>query len=179
MEQRKPDKTPLRPGPLEERKETSRPGDVVRTVRARLLEGRTKEAYALLLKAVAQHPDDPLLLSYCGYLQALVDKKFHSGITACTRAILLLKKNASFSEEAVYPVFYLNLGRACIAAGKKKDAIIAFKKGLKYDAGNSELRAELLDLGTRKKPPLPFLDRANPINRTIGKIFRKTRKKPR
>lgn len=178
MEKRDPDRKVLRPGPLEEWKGSKKPGDVARTVRVQLKEGRTKEAYAVLLKAVAEHPDDPFLLSYFGSLQAIVDKKFKSGIAACTRAILLLKKE-SFSEEGLYPVFYLNLGRACLAAGRKKDAIDAFKKGLRYDTGNSELKAELQRLGVRKKPPVSFLDRSHPVNRIIGKMLHRTGKKSR
>ena len=161
------------------RTESTRPGEYLRNVQIHLRDGRTKEAYAILLKAIAQHPDDPLLLSYYGYLQVLVDRKFRSGITACTRAILLLKKDTSFSEAELYPVFYLNLGRACIAAGKRKDAIVAFKNGLRYDAGNSDLWEELRNLGVRKKPPLSFLSRSHPINKVVGKILHRRVKKPR
>jgi hypothetical protein len=78
----------------------------------------------------------------------------------------------------LYPVFYLNLGRAYLAAGKKKDAIDAFRKGLQYDNGNSDLRKELRGLGMRKKPPVPFLDRSNPINKYIGMILQKAKNEP-
>ena len=176
MEQRDPDRKPALTG---EQEKSKKPGDYLRTVRVQLLEGRTKEAYAVLLKAVAQYPDDPLLLSYYGHLQAVVDKKFRSGIAACTRAILLLKKKESFSEEVLYPVFYLNLGRACVTAGRKKDAIDAFKKGLRYDTVNSELQAELRGLGVRKKPPVSFLERSHPINSIIGRMLHRKGSKPR
>jgi hypothetical protein len=73
-------------------------------------------------------------------------------------------------------VFYLNLGKAYLAAGKKKDAINAFNKGLQHDKSNSDLRKELRGLGMRKKPPVSFLDRANPINKCIGMILQKTKK---
>jgi hypothetical protein len=29
-------------------------------------------------------------------------------------------------------------------------------------------------LGVRKKPPVPFLDRSNPINKYIGKLLNKS-----
>src|SRR5512139_1614337 len=119
MEQRDPDRKPALAGEPREREESNKPGEYLRAVRVQLLEGRTKEAYAVLLKAVAQYPDDPLLLSYFGHLQAVVDKKFRSGIAACTRALLLLKKKESFSDDVLYPMFYLYLGRACITAGRK------------------------------------------------------------
>jgi tetratricopeptide (TPR) repeat protein len=155
--------------------EDIKPGDYLRAVRANLRSGKLKEAYGLLLQATVQYPDDPLILSYFGCFQAIVDKKYRSGVEACKRAIVLLKKKETFSEEILLPVFYLNLGRAFVAAGKKKDAIDSFKKGLRFDNGNSDLRKELQKLGVRKRPPVPFLDRSNPINRYIGLVLHKAK----
>ena len=151
------------------------PSDYLRAVRSQLRSGKQKEAYGLLLQATVQHPDDPLILSYFGCLQAIVDKKYRSGVEACKRAIVLLKKKETFGEELIYPVFYLNLGRAYVAAKKKKDAIESLQKGLRYDNGNTYLKQELQKLGVRKQPPVPFLDRSNPINRYIGLILHKTK----
>ena len=162
--------------PPEGHHEDIKPSDYLRAVRAHLRNGKQKDAYGLLLQATVQYPEDPLILSYFGCMQALVDKKFRSGVESCKRAILLLKKQQTFSEEVLYPVFYLNLGRAYAAAGKKKDAIDSFKKGLKYDSGNGDLKKELHGLGVRKQPPVPFLDRSNPINKYIGMILHKTTK---
>ena len=153
-----------------------RPGDYLRAVRSHLRNNREKEAYGLLLQATIQFPDDPVILSYFGCMQAVVGKKFRSGVETCRGAIQLLKKQHTFSEEFLYPVFYLNLGRAYVAAGKKRDAIDAFSKGLQYDKGNSELKKELHMLGVRKQPVVSFLDRSNPINRYIGLILHKTKK---
>jgi len=156
--------------------EEHKPSDFLRAVRIHLRKGKQKEAYSLLLQASVRYPEDPLLLSYYGCLQALVDRKYRSGVETCKRAILLLKKQGAFSEEMLYPVFYLNLGRAYIAAGKKKDAIDALTKGLKYDSGNSDLKKELQGLGVRKQPTVPFLDRSNPINKYIGMILKAEKK---
>jgi len=156
--------------------EEIKPSDYLRALRSHLRSGKQKEAYGLLLQATLQYPDDPLILSYFGCLQAIVDKKYRSGVENCKRAILLLKKKEAFNEEVLYPVLYLNLGRAYVAAGKKRDAMDAFKKGLRYDNGNSDLKRELLGLGVRKQPPVPFLDRSNPINKYIGLILRKTKR---
>jgi tetratricopeptide (TPR) repeat protein len=161
-----------------EAREEIKPNDYLRAVRSHFRNGKQKEAYGLLLQATLQYPDDPLILSYFGCLEAIVDKKYRSGVEACKRAILLLKKKETFSEEILYPVFYLNLGRAYVAAGKKKDAIDSFKKGLRYDSGNSDLKKELQRLGVRKQAPVPFLDRSNPINKYIGLILQKTKKMP-
>ena len=162
--------------PRPEGQEEIKASEYLRAVRSHLRSGKYKEAYSILLQASVQYPEEPLILSYYGCLQALVDKKYRSGVETCKRAILLLKKQGSFSEEVLYPVFYLNLGRAYIAAGKKKDAIDTFKKGLKYDSGNSDLKKELQGLGVRKQPPVPFLDRSNPINKYIGMILKAEKK---
>jgi len=152
--------------------EEFKPSDFLRAVRAHLQSGKHKDAYSVLLQATVRFPEEPLILSYFGCLQAIVDKKYRSGVENCKRAILLLKKQGPFSEDVLYPVFYLNLGRAFVAAGRKKDAIEALEKGLKYDSGNSDLKKELQGLGVRKQPPVPFLDRSNPINKYIGLILK-------
>jgi tetratricopeptide (TPR) repeat protein len=161
-----------------EAQEEITPSDYLRAVRSQLRSGKHKDAYSILLQASVRFPEDPLIISYYGCLQALVDKKYRSGVETCKRAILLLKKQGSSSEEVLYPVFYLNLGRAFVAAAKKKDAIDAFKKGLKYDSGNNDLKKELQGLGVRKQPPVPFLDRSNPINKYIGMILKSEKKTP-
>ena len=54
-----------------------------------------------------------------------------------------MKKKESFSQEVLYPVSCQDLDRARLAAGRKKDATDAFKKGLRYGMGNGELQEEL------------------------------------
>lgn len=158
--------------------EEMKPSNYLRAVKVHLRSGKQKEAFSLLLRATLQFPDEPLILSYYGYLQAIVDKKYRSGVEVCKKAIALFKAKKSPGEDVLFPVFYLNLGRSYLAAGKKKDAIDAFHKGLQYDKSNSDLRKELRGMGMRKKPPVPFLDRANPINKYIGMVLQKAKKEP-
>ena len=136
-------------------REAAKPGDYLRAVKAHLQKGNQKEAFGLLQDAALQYPDDPFILSYYGCLQALVDKKHRAGVEKCKQAISMIQKQSSFGEDLLYPVFYLNLGRAYVAAGKKKDAVDAFGKGLKYDNNNHDIRMELRGLGSRKKSPVP------------------------
>jgi tetratricopeptide (TPR) repeat protein len=155
-----------------------KPGEYLRAVKAHLRKGNQKEAFGLLQQAALEYPDDPFILSYYGCLQALVDKKYRAGVEKCKQALSLIKKESSFGEDLLYPVFYLNLGRAYLAAGKKKDALDAFEKGLKYDINNRDILMELRGLGPRKKAPVSFLDRSNPINKYIGLILRTSDKTP-
>jgi tetratricopeptide (TPR) repeat protein len=152
------------------------PRDFLRQVKINLSKGRQKEAFSLLQRASVRFPDDPFILSYFGCLQALVDKRYRTGIETCKKALALIKQSSTFGEEMLYPVFYLNLGRAYVAAGKKKDALETFLKGLKFDNSNRELLKEVRALGKRKAALVPFLDRSNLINKYIGLILRKSSK---
>ena len=128
-------------------------------------------------QAAVRYASDPFILSYFGYLQASVEGKYRSGIDACTRAITLFEKKVlrgeDYAEESQNAVLYLNLGRAYIAAEKKKDAITTLNAGLKFDRKNRDLMAEIQRMGIRKFIPVPFLSRTNPVNEIIGRLLRK------
>jgi tetratricopeptide (TPR) repeat protein len=157
-------------------KETRTTSDYLDEVKG-LLKGKNKRAALRLLDdALEQYPDDPFLLSYFGCLDAVSNKNYSSGIDACLLAIGNLKKKVPFGEEFMYPVFYLNLGRAYLAAGKKKEALEAFRKGIDIDGKDKELLWEIKRLGLRRTPPIPFLDRSNPINKYIGKMLHVVKK---
>jgi tetratricopeptide (TPR) repeat protein len=146
--------------------------------RALLAKGKKREAYELLQPAVVKYAEDPYLLSYFGYLAALLEGKYRNGIEACKQAVVLFDKMMLHGEEGVEErlkaVLYLNLGRAYLAGGKKKDAFETLQKGLRFDKQNRELLAELERLGIRKYVPLSFLNRSNPINELVGRLLRKT-----
>jgi hypothetical protein len=172
-----------------ERNETDRPEqgsdsavrpavESIKEARALLRSGRLKEAYGVLLQASGHYPGHPVVLSYCGWLQAIVDKKHHSGLAACRRAFVLFKTSDPETAARVYPVLYLNLGRTLLLAGRKKEAVENFEKGLKHDKGNVELKKEMKALGSRKQPPVSFLSRSNPINKLIGKMIHASLEKP-
>ena len=145
--------------------------EYLKAARAHLRSGRRKEAYGILLQASAFYPDHPLILSYRGWLQAVIDKKYKSGLAACRKAFVLFKTSDPDLAKRVYPTIFLNLGRTFLLMGRKKDAVMHFQKGLNYDRGNGELKKELQLLGTRKDPPISFLSRSNFLNLIIGKLF--------
>lgn len=155
-----------------------KPAVYLRAVKAHLRKGNQKAAFTLLQQASVQYPEDPFILSYYGCFQAIVDRKYRAGVDNCKKALSLLRKESSFGEEMLYPVFFLNLGRAYIAAGKKKEALVELNRGLKYDNSNSDILQEIRTLGKRKKALVPFLDRSNPINKYIGLILHTTKKGP-
>ena len=132
-----------------------------------------KQALRILEDALQEFPEDPFIMSYFGCLTAIVEKKHEEGIKICQRALKKLDPEVQPAEKSFYAGFYHNLGRAYIAGGQRQSAIDAFNNGLKIDRSNHDLLWELKKLGTRKKPPIPFLSRNNLINKYIGMILAK------
>jgi len=161
------------PKTAEPNKDNKKPDEYFREVKNHLRHGKQREALTLLQGAIAIYPNEPTLMSYYGYLLATVDKKYRVGIDTCLKAIESLKtleKKCELQDlSRAYPVFYFNLGRAYSVASKREESLHALHKGLSYDPGNSDIKKELQKMGVRrKKPPVPFLDRSNPINKYIG-----------
>jgi len=157
----------------ERKKEQKSPADYISLARTYLKKKKEKEAFDILSSALLEYPQDPFIMSYYGCLDAIVNKNCSEAVATCKAAISNLKKTMPFGEEFFYPVFYLNLARAYLACGKKKEAIGALKKGLEADRENPDIIWELRRLGLRRKPPLPFLKRSNPINKYIGMLLSK------
>ncbi len=147
------------------------------TVKKLLITKNHKQALKILQDALAEAPEDPFVLSYYGYLRAVVDKKYAEGIKICQRALKKLGTPVTPEEKSLYASFYLNLGRAYLAGGEKKSSIDAFINGLKFDKSDHDLLWELRKLGVRKGPPIPFLSRNNPLNKFLGKLRAKIKGK--
>jgi hypothetical protein len=147
-------------------------------VKFHLARKKPRDAYDLLKVIIVHYEDDPFLLSFYGYLKAALDGMYRSGVEDCTRALSLFQRQmlrgAVDGDEILKAVLYLNLGRAYAIAGKRKDAFSTLNKGLLCDVRNDDIAAELQKMGIRKKKPVPFLDRSNPVNNFFGKMLRKT-----
>lgn len=98
-------------------------------------------------------------LSYFGLCLALVKKETRTAVELCKRAIDLEFYNGDH---------YANLARVYTAAGNRKKAVQTAEAGLKLQPENDLLRAVRRALGVRSRPAVPFLDRQNPINVSLG-----------
>jgi len=98
-------------------------------------------------------------LSYFGLCLALVSRKYKNAIDLCKRAIDL---------EFYHGEHYANLTRVYVAAGNRKKAIETAEAGLKVAPEDDDLLRARKELGIRARPAVPFLDRANPINVSLG-----------
>lgn len=129
------------------------------------------QALALLDEGVEAYPQNAFLLSYYGALLAIVSKDFQRGIRTSELALKKLAEMGEADAKAHYPAFYLNIGRAYLASGDRKKALLAFRKGLHYDRYDQDLLDEMNALGVRRRPSLTGLKRSHPLNKYIGIIL--------
>ena len=135
------------------------------------------ETIELLKEAMEHYPNNPIILSYHGYIEALVNRHYADGIKICRQSFKVLKEQMFLGESFFLPVLYLNLGRAYLAANKKKEAYYSFQKGLDVDKGHEHILKELIKLGIRRKPFFPFLKRSNLLNKYLGMLTYELQKK--
>jgi tetratricopeptide (TPR) repeat protein len=122
---------------------------------------RTGEALKWFEMAVEKERT-PLACAYLAYCRAKEKGTYSEAIALCMDAMKEEPKNSEI---------YLTLGRVYLLAGKKKSAIRAFDLGLRCGK-NPQIVNELILLGRRKAPPLPFLDRGHPLNKYLGKFLK-------
>ena len=139
-------------------------------IRRHLTGGDKKAALGTAREALESFADDPFFLSHFGYLTAVVENKSRKGAGICEDAIKVLRKSQSTDMAFFFPLLYFNLGRAYVKGNRKRAAMNAFQEGLKYDKNNKGILLEIKELGVRKSPVIPFLDRSNPANIYLGKL---------
>ena len=121
-------------------------------------------------------PKDAVGLSYFGLCLALVKKEYKTAVELCKRAIDLEFYNGDH---------YANLSRVYAAQGNRKKAVETADAGLKLQPENDSLRAVRRSYGVRARASVPFLDRKNPINVSLGqarhakKVAERKRRKTR
>ncbi len=117
-------------------------------------------------KVLKRPPLPPELLSYYGLCIALADNRMQKGTLLCKMALEMDK----FQSE-----LYLNLGKIYLIDNKKSKAVKTFQRGLDLAGKNNEIAQELIKLGGRRKPPIPFLPRSNFLNKYIGLFLHRLR----
>jgi tetratricopeptide (TPR) repeat protein len=106
-----------------------------------------------------RNPKDATGLSFFGLSLAVMQKKFKPAIDLCRRAIELEFYNGDH---------YANLARVYVIAGNRKKALETLEQGMRVGPEHEYLLAVRKELGIRARPAVPFLDRAHPINVSLG-----------
>lgn len=126
-------------------------------------DGNTLTALVCFEKA-REIENSPEIGSFYAFCIAKERGKFQRAFELCRNAL---------EKEPANPVHYLNLGRLYLLLNNKPEAIKCFREGLAIEQ-NPDIIEELQKLGTRKRPPIPFLKRSNPLNKYIGLLLKKT-----
>jgi tetratricopeptide (TPR) repeat protein len=124
--------------------------------------GNTLEALMYLEKA-SRKGKTPLLNSYLAYCLAKEHESYRDAIELGIGAV---------NEHSGNLVLYLNLAKVYILADQRNNALKVLRQATKRGRDERILRL-IKELGIRKKPVLPFLQRGNPINIFLGKLRHK------
>ncbi len=103
-------------------------------------------------------------MSYYGLCVALVQRHYAEGVKYCQISI----RANSLDPEHLY-----NLARIYFERDDRRHTVEAIEKGLRLSPGHKRLNALLGEIGRRKKPVIPFLNRNNPLNVWLGKKRRR------
>jgi hypothetical protein len=122
--------------------------------------------YATALTVLEQIPvtaRTPLVLSAFALCTAEVHQDFKTAVNTCHEAIKKDSKN---------PEHYFRQGRILLLAGRKKDAVWVLRMGLRHGRHKGIIDT-LGSLGIRRRPPINFLQRSNPLNKYLGLLLTK------
>lgn len=99
--------------------------------------------------------------SFLGFGIALRENRIEDGLTLCRYGVEI----GFFDADN-----FLNLARVHFLNADRTSAWKAAAEGIALDPNNQDLRAFKARMGVRRKPVLPFLARANPLNKVLGQI---------
>lgn len=140
--------------------------EAYRRGRTALASNRLQEALAMFEAAIeverrqGQNGVQPRYLSHYGLCLALSGKGRRQGIEFCREAA---------GRESFNADIQCNLGRALLAAGRRREAHRALRRGYSLEPAHVEIRRALQRMGRRRRPVLPFLKRSHPLNVFLGK----------
>jgi Flp pilus assembly protein TadD len=126
-----------------------------------LRNGKSDEAVEYLRHAAELKQQNPYYLSFLGVSVARAQRKWAAAVELCERALSLRRSEA---------LLYLNLAEVYVSAGRRDDAVEALERGLLYLRADPRIRRARANLGRRRSPVLPFLEREHFLNRGLGKL---------
>jgi tetratricopeptide (TPR) repeat protein len=106
----------------------------------------------------------PRYLSYYGLTLMEDPTRRPMALDCCRRAV---------KDEFFNAVLFLNLSRVYLRLGNRAEAHKAAMRGLALEPKHSAIQQHLSQMGVRGRPTIPFLDRSNFLNVTLGRMFRK------
>ena len=126
-----------------------------------LRNGKSDEALEYLRHAAELKQQNPYYLSFLGVSVARAQRKWAAAVELCETALSLRRSEAQL---------YLNLAEVYVSAGRREDAVAVLDRGLFYLRIDARIRRARANLGKRRAPVLPFLEREHFLNRGLGKL---------
>lgn len=134
------------------------------------------KAFHTLEIACEMYPDDPFILTYYASVAGGAGGDVDAGIEAGKRAIELLKERFPQGKSPHFVTFFRNLAAAYMHREDRFNAFQAIQEGIRFTGNARVLMDDMRKLGIRRRPPLPFLQRSNPINKYLGLMLYSNRK---
>lgn len=128
---------------------------------ARYREGDAAAAHALFERAHRRAPFEARFMSWYGLTLVLVERNSNLGILYCDQALRVAGPE---------PELLLNQARSHLALGQRDRAVRSIVRGLAAAPLDPSLHAAQASMGWRRRPVLPFLGRANVLNRWLGRL---------
>ena len=128
---------------------------------ALLRKGHSAEALEYLRHAAELRQQNPYYLSFLGVSMARAERKWAPAVKLCETALSLKRNEAQL---------YLNLAEVYVSAGRREDAVETLDTALRYCGTDTRVRRVRGKFGKRGSPVLPFLERGNFLNRSLGKF---------
>ena len=123
--------------------------------------GYPQKALSELRRCVECDSTNPYYLSFLGLAIARSEKRWAEAIKLCETALQFKRKELQL---------HLNLAEVYVASGQRSDAIIILDQAKESFGPNPRLVKARSRVEKRRSPILPFLDRQNPLNKSLGKL---------
>jgi Flp pilus assembly protein TadD len=123
--------------------------------------GYSQKALLELRRCVEFDSTNPYYLSFLGLAIARSEKRWAEAIKLCETALQFKRKELQL---------HLNLAEVYVASGQRSDAIIILDQARESFGPNPRLVKARSRVEKRRSPMLPFLDRQNPLNKSLGKL---------
>jgi tetratricopeptide (TPR) repeat protein len=143
-------------------------------VRAALAEGLAAfqgrdlpAAHQAFQQAHRRDPRHPRALSWYGVTLVLVERNSALGLSLCEQAL----------RPGPEPELLLNLARVHLALNSRERAVRALQRALQVAPADPALLAAQQALGTRSDPVLSLLSRRHPLNRLLGRLRHRWRRR--
>jgi Flp pilus assembly protein TadD len=126
-----------------------------------LRKGQSSQAFEYLRRAAELKQQNPYYLSFLGVCLARAQGKWTEAVELCKTAINMKRKEAQL---------YMNLADVYVSAGRRDRAFETLDTALIYCKADARIIRARGRLHKRRPPVLPFLERGNLLNRSLGQL---------